>query len=192
MRDIDLSGGLRSDLWISDTMPMWPLSRFSLPLLLSGLLLGLGLTGCVSSRTAEQVARNRAAVLGTWEYRTDNISALHHGTFQVTVQDGRLKGQFRDSWRGTLDAQINVHGSRMELMLDRVRITGRLEQNRFKAAVRRDLWDVSMSGNRRSTGYFVARRVRRESTMDEINEFGCASLLREVSYSCSPFDAAGH
>jgi hypothetical protein len=157
-------------------------------LLLSTLLLGVGLSGCASSRTAEQVAQNRAAVLGTWEYRTDNISALQRGTFQVMVKDGRLKGRFRDSWRGDLEAQVNIHGSHMELALDRIRITGRLEQNRFTAAVEPEIWDVSISGNRRSTGYFVARRVRSYSVFDDIGDFGCPSLLRESSYECSSFE----
>jgi hypothetical protein len=76
----------------------------------------------------------------------------------------------------------------MEVALDRVRLTGRLEQNRFTAAVRRDFWDVSTSSNRRTTGYFVARRVRSNSVFDGMADFGCASLLREQSYTCSSFD----
>ncbi len=144
-------------------------------------------SGCTSSRTAQEVAKNREAVLGTWEYRTDNISSLDRGTFQVIVEDGQLRGRFRDKWRGNLEAQVNIHGTHMELALDRVRISGRLEENRFRASVRSGFWDVSTNGNRRSKGYFVAQRVQNGAVLDDVNNFGCPSLLREESYACSPF-----
>lgn len=152
-------------------------------------LLGLflvGVAGCTSPRTVQEVARDRADVLGTWEYRTENISALQHGTLQIMVQDGRLTGRFQDSWRGSLNARVNVHGSQMELTLDRIRISGRLEQRRFTASVRREFWDASTAGSRRSRGYFVARRVRSSSMFEDTRPLGCPSLLREVSYTCSP------
>jgi hypothetical protein len=144
--------------------------------------------GCTSSRTAEEIAADRARVLGTWTYRTDNISALQRGTLRISVHDGKLVGRIQDTWRGALDARVYLRGAHLELQLDRVQITGDLVDDRFKGLVHQPIWEgVRGDPWRGSTGYFVARRVRRESTADEHRDFGCPSLLRESSYACSPF-----
>jgi len=65
----------------------------------AALVLALGLSAC-SSRTAEEIADDRAQVLGTWRYETDGIGDLQRGTLQIHVHDGELVGRFRDRWRG--------------------------------------------------------------------------------------------
>lgn len=151
----------------------------------AALVLALALTAC-SSRTAEEIADDRAQVLGTWEYQTDGIRSLQRGTLQITERDGKLVGQIQDSWRGRIEARVDVRGPYMALDFDRLRITGQLERGRFAGSVRNELWDVSHSRTHGgSDGYFVARRVHSKSTMDEVTDFGCASLLHESSYACS-------
>jgi hypothetical protein len=153
-------------------------------LLIAGLLLSA--LGC-SSRSAEEIVSDRARVLGTWEYRTDGIGSLQHGTLRITMQEGRLVGRLQDSWRGQVEARVLLRGPRMELDLRRIRIRGRLDVNEFRGTVRRPFWDASRTNARRQqTGSFVARRVRRGSLVDDLTELGCASLLRESSYRCSP------
>lgn len=146
----------------------------------------MGMSGC-ASRTAEEIADERAQVLGTWEYNADGIHALQRGTLTITVRDGKLVGQIRDRWRGKINADVNLQGRHMELSLQDIRITGQIERGRFTGSVRQPTWDVSRSRVRRqSDGYFVARRVRSESVMGEATDYGCASLLRESSFRCSP------
>lgn len=149
------------------------------------LLLCVAVGGC-APRTAEEVAADRARVLGTWEYRTNGIGALQRGTLQIMVQDAKLVGRFQDSWRGQVQAKISLHGTRMELNLDLVRIQGRLEHGRFTGSVHRPLWDVSRSSvrGRGSDGQFVARKVQDPETVNDGSDLGCASLLHESSYTC--------
>lgn len=144
-------------------------------------------SGCASSQPAAELADERAEVVGTWQYRAENISGLHRGTFQVVVEDGRLNGHFEDRWRGSINAQVTLQGSHMELSLDRVRIAGRIVDNRFEGSVRSESWDVTSSSVSRRPGYFVARRVRSGALFDDVRDVGCPSLLREASYTCSPF-----
>lgn len=152
-------------------------------------LAGLVVTGCASSRSAQERADDRSKVLGTWEYRTNGTSALQRGTLQISVEDGRLVGTLQDSWRGTVEARVNLHGSRMELDLNRIRISGRIRQGRFKATIRREFESVSVRPRRERRGaYFLAQRVRSSAGTDTRTQFGCPSLLREQSYECSPFD----
>ena len=156
----------------------------------SGIIMGFLVlygSGCAASQSAAERADERAEVVGTWQYRAENISGLHRGTFQVVVEDGRLNGHFEDRWRGTLDAQVILHGSHMELALGQVRIAGRIMDNRFEGSVRSESWDVTSSSVSRRPGYFVARRVRSGAVFDDVRDIGCPSLLREVSYTCSPF-----
>jgi len=146
-------------------------------------LLAIGVSGC-TSRTAEEIAEDRAQILGVWKYKTDGIGALQHGTLKITQQNGKLVGQIQDSWRGRIDARIDVQGPYMELDLDRLRITGRLKRGRFTGSVYKPMWDLSRSRIRdESDGYLVARRVRRGQRVDD-PESGCRSLLREPSYAC--------
>ncbi len=154
------------------------------------LVLFWGLAGCASSRTAEEIAADRAQVLGTWKYETNGISTLQQGTLQIQMTDGQLVGRFNDRWRGQIDAHISLHGSHMEMNLNRFRITGEIEDGRFTGSVYRPTWDVSRAQARsRSSGSFIARRVRSGSISDAPANFGCASLLREGSYACSPFES---
>jgi hypothetical protein len=158
--------------------------------ILIGMLVGSLVVGCTSSRSAEEVASDRANVLGVWKYRTDGVSMLQHGTLQIRVQDGRLTGRFNDQWRGTVEANVLLDGSHMEFNLNQVRISGRIQQDRFEGAIRRSFWDVSESGNERARpGYIVARRVRAQSVVTEMVDVGCPSLLHEASYRCSPLQA---
>jgi hypothetical protein len=154
------------------------------------MLLAFGWTACSTSRPPEKVADERARVVGTWKYRADGISRLQKGTLQIMVQDGDLKGRLRDNWRGEMTGSVDLRGPYMEIRLDHVRISGRLHRDRFEAAVRREFYDVSRTGNgRAANGYFVARQVRSASVFADIENVGCPSLLREVSYTCSPFQS---
>lgn len=171
-------------------MPHVPVSPFS-AVRTAGATVGLLIlmVGCSTSRAPEEIAVEHAGVMGVWEYRTDGTGALQRGTLRITVEEGRLKGHFQDSWRGQVDAFIQVHGTNMELRLDRVRISGRLRENRFEGVVERNAWDITSQGPHRSSpGRFFARRVQTASTTPS-EEFGCPSLLRESSYACSPFRA---
>jgi hypothetical protein len=152
---------------------------------------GLLATGCLSSRSAQQRADDRSRVVGVWKYRTGGTSVLQRGTLRIHVEDGRLVGRLRDSWQGTVEARVNLYGSRMELDLNRIRITGRIRQGRFEASIRREFENISVRPRRpRRRGYFVARRVRSTADTDTRARFGCPSLLRERSYKCSPFQQA--
>lgn len=142
--------------------------------------------GCTSSRSVEEIASDRASVLGTWEYQTENIQRLHRGTLHIEVQNGRLKGRLQDRWRGRVEADIHLHGSTMELELDRIRISGRLRNDRFIASVRSSLGNVTTT-RRAGTGVFLAKRVRRSTDAGNADDLGCPSLLYEGSYACSPF-----
>ena len=158
------------------------------PWLLCGLVvLAFALAGC-APRSAEEVANDRARILGTWEYRTSGIGALQHGTLQIVVQDAQLVARLQDSWRGTVRARVDLQGSRMELTLDRLRLLGRLEHGRFVAAAYRPMWDVSRTAvaDRDAEGRFVARRVGGMSVAERGADVGCPSLLHEASFACSP------
>jgi hypothetical protein len=157
---------------------------------LLGLLLLVGLlgTGCASTRSATERADDRSRVVGVWEYRTRGTSVLQEGTLRIGVEDGRLVGRLRDSWQGTVEARVTLYGSRMEIDLNRIRITGRIRQGRFEAAIRREFESVSVRPrSQRRPAYFVARRVRSAAATDHRARYGCPSLLRERSYQCSPF-----
>lgn len=155
---------------------------------LLALTLTVGFAGCASSRSAEDVITDRERVLGTWEYRTDGIRALQRGTLRITTRDGILVGRLQDSWRGRLDAQITLRGGTIQLEIDRLRLVGELRADRFTASARRPVWDVSGGvSRRRSTGFLVAQRVRRGTIWTSPTDLSCPSLLREVSYACSPF-----
>ena len=153
------------------------------PLVLFTLLI---IFGC-SSRSAEEIVAERERVVGTWKYKTEGIGYLQRGSLHITVQDGQLVGQLQDSWRGSVQARIDLRGNRMVLNVNQLRIAGQLEHGHFRGTVRPDVWDVSQSADRRSrsTGYFIARRVRTTSVLSNLKDLGCPSLLRESSYACS-------
>lgn len=152
-------------------------------------LAGLVVSGCGSSRSAPERADDRSKVVGTWEYRTNGTSALQRGTLRISVEDGQLVGQLQDSWRGTVEARVNLYGSRMELTLTRIQISGRIRQGRFEAAIRREFESMSVRPRRerRRGGYFLAQRVRSSTGTAPRTQYGCRPLLWEQSYECSPF-----
>lgn len=152
------------------------------------LALSLGLVGCASSQSPAELAAERDAVIGTWEYDTDEISFLQYGTLTIHVQDGELVGRLRDQWRGKLKADVRLHGRHLELILNRARIVGRIERGRFRGTVSSQPWHVTQSSpDPLSSPTFVARRVRTHSIRHGPSRLGCPSLLRESSYACSPF-----
>ena len=154
------------------------------------LLLATVLAGCASSRSAADLAEARSKVVGVWEYRTNGTTLLQEGTLRISIVDGRLVGRLRDSWRGEVTARVTLYGPRMELHLDRARISGRLHSGWFEAAIRRDFAEMSVSPTRRrSAGSFVAQRIRTTPATDGRDRYGCPSLLREGSFLCSPFQA---
>lgn len=157
-----------------------------LTVVMIGIVTGGLLTACSSSRAPEDVARDRAAVLGLWKYHTNGIDELGHGTLQIHVQDGRLKARIQDRWRGTKEADVSVENGYMDVRLNQVRISGRIYGGRFEGVARDEFWDASERGNRQSgAGSFVAKRIRRASSTVDDTDYGCPSLLREQSYACS-------
>ena len=126
--------------------------------------------------------------MGVWEYRTNGTSVLQEGTLRIDVVDGRLVGRLQDSWQGTVEARVNLYGPRMELDLNRIRISGRIRQGRFEAAIRRDFEGLSVRPRtQRRPAYFIAYRVRSTAATDHRARYGCPSLLREHSFECTPF-----
>lgn len=163
---------------------MWGTARSGF--LLFMILLGVGLGGCASSRTGDQVD-DRLQALGTWEYWTTGIGSLQRGTLQIVPRDGDLVARFQDQWRGSFDAEVRLRGSRMVIVLDRLRITGKLMHDRFRGTARSPEWDVTRASARReASGTFRARRVRSQGGHVGGESYGCPSLLRESSYACSP------
>lgn len=149
-------------------------------------VLGASLGGCASSRPGDELDE-RVQALGTWEYRTDGIGVLQSGTLQISSRDGDLVARFRDQWRGHFEAQIRVQGTRMVIALEQFRIEGRITDGRFTGVVRDSEWDVSRGSARREpAGTFRAHRIGSQQGAGERDRYGCASLLRETSYACSP------
>ena len=142
-----------------------------LPLLL---VVAAELWECSSSDSPTEIADDRAAVGGTWTYRTNGSRLLDRGTLQIQMHDGHLTGEFRDRWRGTIRVRVMLDGTHMAFTLNRTRISGRIRSGRFQR------------GNERSSsGYFVAQRIRCAKAGDAPTNFGCDSFLRESSYTCS-------
>ncbi len=97
----------------------------------------------------------------------------------------------RDTRRGRLDANVSQRGSRLEFTLNQVRVSGRIEDDRFVGLLRRPMWDVSTSQevNRRrqrtsDSGSIVARRVRNPGWMGSVPGLNCPSVLVETNYRC--------
>lgn len=154
--------------------------------LLGVLLLSMCLCGCAPSRTAQEVSE-RMRALGTWEYRAQGIDALQRGTVQIVTREGDVIGRFRDQWRGQFEAQIQLQGTRMVIVIDQLRITGQITDGQFTGTAQAPTWDVTrQSSRRRSPGRFAARRVQQQAGTNGDDRFGCPSLLRETSYACSP------
>lgn len=171
------------------TLYLYPLSRRRWLLkTIAVVLIGLCLLGCTGPRSAEVSVMNEAAALGTWEYTARGPSGLQEGTFQVSTEGDRLVVTFQDRWRGRITGRVRVHGSRMELRLNRLRISGRIRNERFTGSVEHDPWDLSESRRQNRSGSFVAQRIDGPGTSDDVQGLDCPPLLRESSYACSPLD----
>jgi len=153
------------------------------------LFLGLGLImGCASSQSTRDDAAARAAAIGTWEYEVIGTAPLNAGTFQIAERDGRLHALVRDRRWGRLRARAEVRDTRLELVIDDLRISGRIENDQFTGFLRRQRWDVSTrqrSRRRRQShsrsASLHARRVQSASTADRPSALECQSILREAS-----------
>lgn len=159
------------------------------PLHFALLLLGVGLAaGCASSRSTENDAADRAAAIGTWKYEVDGYAPLSTGVFQITAQDGRLQGLLRDQRRGRLQARVRLEDQRLELIIDELRVSGRIEDGQFTGFLRRQKWGVTTRRRtrRRTRSRFrsasvYARRVRSASAADRPSILECESILREAN-----------
>lgn len=153
------------------------------------LFLGLGLVmGCASSRSTQDDAAARAAAVGTWKYEVDGFAPLHAGVFQIEERNGRLQALIQDRRQGRLRARVNVKDRRLELTIDDLRISGRIEDDQFTGFLRRQQWDVStrQRTRRRRESQFrsaslYARRVRSASAADRPSILECESILREAN-----------
>lgn len=162
------------------------------PLHFALLLLGVGLAaGCASSRSTENDtsdAADRAAAIGTWKYEVDGYAPLSTGVFQITEQDGRLQGFLRDRRRGRLRARVKLKDRRLELIIDELRVSGRIEDGQFTGFLRRQQWGVTTRRRtrRRTRSRFrsasvYAQRVRSASAADRPSILECESILREAN-----------
>jgi len=161
----------------------------ALPLRCALLFLCAGLAaGCASSRSAEDDAAGRAAALGTWRYEVDGSAPLSTGVFQIAERKGRLQGFLRDRRRGRLQARVKLQDRRLELTVDGLRVSGRIEEGQFTGVLRRERWDMTTRRRtRRRTRSRVrsasvhARRVRSASAADRPSILECESILREAN-----------
>jgi len=151
------------------------------------LFLGLGLVlGCASSRSTEDDAAARAAAIGTWEYEVNGTAPLNAGVFQIAERDGRLQALVEDQRRGRFRARASVKDTRLELVIDDLRISGRIEDDQFTGFLRLQRWDVSTRTTRRRrerqfrSASLYARRVRSASAVDASSVLECESILREA------------
>lgn len=159
-----------------------------LPLRLTLLLLSVGLTlGCASSQSTEDKTASRAAAIGTWEYEVDGFAPLKAGVFRIAERRGRLQALVQDQRQGRFQARVDVSNRRLELTVDDLRISGRIEDDQFTGFLRRDQWDVSTTQRtrrqRRSSfrsASFHAQRVNSASTVDRPSILDCESILREA------------
>lgn len=151
-------------------------------------LVALGI-GCASTPPSSSDVTGKSAVLGTWEYRAEGASKLTHGKFQISIEDGELRAFLHDEIRGEVDGRVKLRGTRMELTLDNLRISGRIEDNTYRATLSRPFWDVSTSSrsrrfSRARTASFVARRIVRGIGLDPLPALECPSILRETDDGC--------
>lgn len=163
--------------------------------LLGVLLLGVTFAGCATTASAPS-PEERAAVVGVWEYRTSGSPYLGRGTIHFQVRNGRLQAMLRDTQQGRLRANVNQRGTRLELDLNQVRVSGRIEDDRFVGLFSRPMWDVSTSQevhHRRqrtsNSGSIVARRVRSPEWMGSVPGLDCPSILVESKYRCDASSA---
>lgn len=176
---------------IRGTLHLLPSMRRAFLLEFVLLFLGLGLImGCASSRSTQDDAATRAAAVGTWKYEVDGFAPLHAGVFQIAERDGRLQALVQDRRQGRFRARVHVKDRRMELTIDELRISGRIEDDQFTGFLRLQRWDVSTRTRQRTrrrrkrqfrSASLHARRVRSASAVDEPSVLKCESILREAN-----------
>lgn len=156
---------------------------------LTAFIVGVFAAGCASTHSPEEEARARAAAIGTWEYRVDGVAALHRGEFQITTENGRLRAQIRDERRGRFVARVKLNGSRMQLALENLRISGRIEDGSFTGTLYRPTWDVTTSSRSRRSSQtrsasLVAQRIASSPVVERSLPFDCPSILWETDDGC--------
>lgn len=168
----------------------------SLPLLTSALVCLALTAACSTSQPASgpDAAAERAAVVGLWEYQASNSAYLDRGVFKITVQDGRLQGTLRDNRLGALPIRVEVRDRSMEMVVDDLRINGRLDDDKFTAFVRRPMWDVSSrqragyrnrSRQNPPTGSLFARRIESMGTAVADVPLGCTDPTHVKGVQCN-------
>lgn len=163
------------------------MGRFPSARVLIGVLLAAALAGgCASSQSTQSSEAARAAALGTWRYQVEGAAPLNRGFFQITLRDGRLQGLVRDRRRGRLRARVDLRNSRLELVVDEMRISGYIEDGTFTAFLRPQRWSVTTTQRRgryrqqtRSVSLY-AERVRSAAAADTPSILDCESILREA------------
>lgn len=171
-------------------VPRSPLPVWFGMLLLGGLVF---LSGCTSTRPPEERRAQQAQALGTWRYQVTGSPVLDQGSISIERNGERLFATLRDTRRGPLRARVTVREDWMELQLDRIVVSGRLKDDRYRATVELSTWDVrggqsdvlSPQVRSRARGTLVAER-RRTTRGDTRPSERCAPLLRESSYVCPP------
>lgn len=166
----------------------WHILRKILPSLIVFGVLTL-VIGCASSEPTESETAARSAALGTWEYRVDGIAPLNRGEFTITEKDGQLRAQIRDDRRGRFVARVQLNGSRLQLSMNDLRISGRIEDGSFTGTLRRPIWDVSTSSrmrrsSRTRSASLVARRVASGSATGPETALDCPPILWETDDGC--------
>lgn len=161
----------------------------ALAMVLGGVVLG----GCASSQSSVEESLQPSDVAGTWRYRTTGSPALSSGVIRIQHKDGDLRATLRDARRGQFRTrQVSLRGSWLEMRLDQVLVSGRLQERRYRASVEIITWDVTTSSElaRRSTysrrGTMEAYQVRSSPQFGGAATYGCTPLLRESSFACSP------
>ncbi|MEF8815295.1 MAG: hypothetical protein V5A20_03725 [Salinibacter sp.] len=164
-------------------MPRFCLLRFALLLVFGA---GLVVGGCASSRSTQDEAAARTAVVGTWTYEVRGVAPLDQGRFRITTQNGDLRGIVRDRRLGRLRARVEVRDTRLQLTIDDLRISGFVEDDQFTGSLRRSQWTVTARRQTRTRSRFrsaslFAQRVRSAAAVDKPEILDCRSLLREAS-----------
>lgn len=162
------------------------------------LLGGTLLTGCASSGETKSETSDPAQVVGVWEYRSYDSPLLGEGVLQITLNQGHLEGQLRDSRIGRVPVRVSFRNSNLNLSLretigtsSSLTVTGHVEDETFTAFLRRPTYDVSTSqdvfGRRAqssSSGSLFARRVRAPEAQSLDPGLGCTGPVDLVGYRC--------
>lgn len=158
-----------------------------------GCCIAVLVSGCATSGPTHS-PEDVADVVGVWKYTTTGSSGLEGGILRITVREGRLRGTIRDRRNGMLSARIRVNGERVDLRIQDLHASGRVDNGTFEAFLRRPLWDVSTSQNVRrrdhtrrpsNSGMFIARRVTSFQDAFDTTPSACTPLLEETDYRCT-------